>query len=194
MKRIKQKRIWFLSYILTVLVCIIVGYTVTGFSERVLKEQIDETMANAFENTVSNIEHRLNIQQTNMYAVLQNQNVVSLSNKYSHYDRQTEHEIIAEIIAEMGVQFANSDCADYHYICFDNKDIVVSLSDSVTKDMAYKQWFSDVYSSEAEWLDSIFSSKNFIDFKVFHDKSGRRKVAVIQKSIRNIGCLLYTSS
>ena len=187
MKRIKQKRIWFLSYILTVLVCILVSYTVTGFSERVLKDQIDETMANAFENTVLTIEHRLNNQQTNMYAVLQNQDVVMLSNKYSSFDRQTELEIIGRIMEEISVQFANSDCADYHYICFDNKDIVISRDDSFTKDTAYTQWFSDVYSSKEEWLDSIFSAKSFIDFKVFHDKNGRRKVAVIQRSIRNIG-------
>lgn len=187
MKRIKQKRIWFLSYVLTVLVCILAGYTVTGFSERVLLDQIDETMVNAFENTVLTIEHRLNTQQTNMYAVLQNQDVVRLSNKYSSYDRNTELEIIGRIMKEISVQFANADCADRHYICFDNKDIVVSGEDSFDKDSAYKNWFSDMYESRNEWLDSIFSIRDFIDFKAFYDKNGQKKVAVIQRSIGNIG-------
>lgn len=187
MKRIKQKRIWFLSYILTVLVCILIGYIVTGFSERVLKEQINETMFNAFSNTITTISHRIDSQQTNMYAVLENQNVVSLSNKYSNFSRIDESELIGHIMDEMSVQFAMADIANEHYICFDNKDIVLGINEVLDKDSAYKYWFSNVYPSRQEWLDSIFSTRRLIEFRVFNDKNGNRKAALIQKRIRNIG-------
>ena len=97
MKRIKQKRILFFSYVLTVLMCILIGYIVTGFSESVLKAQINETMFNAFSNTVTTLSHEIDSQQTNMYAILENKEVVSLSNKYSSYNRQEQRESVSKI-------------------------------------------------------------------------------------------------
>lgn len=187
MKRIKQKRILFFSYVLTVLMCILIGYIVTGFSESVLKAQIDETMFNAFSNTVTTISNEIDSHQTNMYAVLENQEVVSLSNKYSSYNKSTINEIYARIYDEMAVQFMNQDIADEHYICFDNKDIVIGMKGIFDKDAAYSEWFSEIYPTKQEWLDDIFSTKSFIEFRSFTDKKGNRKTALIQKSIRNIG-------
>ena len=187
MKRIKQKRILFFSYVLTVLMCILITYVITGFSERVLRNQINETMFNAFSNTVTSISNTIDSHQTNMYAVLEKQEVVSLSNKYSSFERAANREAINRIIEEMNIQFMNQNISDEHYICFDNKDIVIGLYETATKETAYKTWFSDVFETEEEWRECIFSTKNFIDFVPFVDKKGNRKTAIIQKSIRNIG-------
>ena len=189
MKHLKQSKIWFLSYAFTFFICIVTSFVVTGLAKYILMGQIEETMSIAFENSINTFERKIESQQIKMFTVLESENVVTLSNKYLHPDRGTQLELARKIMDTMNIQYANNEFTDDNIICFKELDMAIGVRDSMGKDQAYKQWFSDMYESFDEWNKDIFDIKNTIKFRPFTDSNGRAKFAVIQKRLLSIGAV-----
>lgn len=182
-----QKRVWFISYFSLVLICVLLNQIIMGRSLRVIDEQINDTIKNAFNTNLEAFSNRIKSEQISMYTIMQKRSVESIANRFNTLNDEILRETANGILDEMNNQFADKYYSSCYILVFDKKDMAITTVGKMSKKSVFDRFLKKAYSDYDTWIDSIFSMKQMTDYRCFKNDFGKKYIVMTQKSIRNIG-------
>ena len=182
-----QKRVWFISYFSLVLICVLLNQIIMGRSLRVIDEQINDTIKNAFNTNLEAFSNRIKSEQISMYTIMQKRSVESIANRFNTLNDEILRETANGILDEMNNQFADKYYSSCYILVFDKKDMAITTAGKMSKKSVFDRFLKEAYSDYDTWIDSIFSMKQMTDYRCFKNDFGKKYIVMTQKSIRNIG-------
>ena len=135
-----QKRVWFISYFSLVLICVLLNQIIMGRSLRVIDEQINDTIKNAFNTNLEAFSNRIKSEQISMYTIMQKRSVESIANRFNTLNDEILRETANGILDEMNNQFADKYYSSCYILVFDKKDMAITTAGKMSKKSVFDRF------------------------------------------------------